>query len=103
MGTYTAHWKEHRRRSIRGLRIVFAWFVLGLPATALVCFGVEQVTGDYPAYLQIGLLLAWLVVFTMMVLRFGKVTCPKCNLQFVQGRGVSRCPGCGLLIGPEEP
>ena len=103
MGTYTAHWKEHRRRSIRGLLYVLAWFALALPATAGICLLVERSTGAYPAPLQIGLLLAWLVGFTLLVLRFGRTACPKCGTIFVQGRGVSRCPACGLGIGQDEP
>lgn len=103
MGRYTAHWQEHRRRSIRGLVYVLLWFVLALPAVAAISFGVERVTGEFPAGLLIGLLLAWLVGFTVMVLRFGKVTCPKCNARFTQGRGVTRCLACGLGIGQEEP
>jgi len=103
MGTYTAHWKQHKRRSIQGLIYVLLWFVLGLPAIAAICLGVERRTGEYPGYLNAGLLVLWLVVFTVMVLRFSKVSCPKCSHRFSQGKWVTKCPECGLGIGQEEP
>ena len=102
MGTYTAHWQQHRRRSIRGTIYVLLWLVLGLAAIAGICIGVEHLTGEYPAYLNIGLLVVWLVVFTAMVLRFSKVTCPKCSHRFSHGKWVTKCPQCGLGIGQED-
>ena len=102
MGTYTEHWRQHRRRSIRGLVYVLLWLVLGLGAIALTCFAVQQRTGEYPAYLNAGLFGVWLVVFTRMSLRYSKVSCPRCQHRFSHGKWVTRCPGCGLGIGQEE-
>ena len=79
------------------------WLALALPATALICLGVQRLTGEYPGYLHVGLLLVWLVGFTVMVLRFAKVSCPKCGARFSHGKWVTRCPECGLGIGQEEP
>ena len=88
-------------------KLLVAWAILlgaglAFSAIALICLGVQDLTGEYPGYLNAGLLLLWLVVFTVMVLRFSKVTCPKCSHHFSQGKWVVRCPECGLGIGQED-
>ena len=103
MGTYTEHWMKHKRRSIRGLLWVLLLFVVGLPFTALVAIGMERITGSYPAYLHLILLLFWLIVFTILVIRFSRVVCPRCNEHYSHGKWVLSCPKCGLRIGQEEP
>src|SRR6187402_1077772 len=103
MGTYTEHWKEHKRNGVRGLVCTLLWFVVGLPVTALVSLGVERLTGTYPAYLHVVLILIWLVVFTAMVLRFSRVVCPRCNERYSHGKWVYSCPRCALRINQDEP
>ena len=103
MGTYTDHWQTHRRTGRRGTLVVLAWLVVGLPLTAVVALGVERLTGSYPGYLHAGLIALWLVVFTVLVLRFSRVLCPRCGTRYSLGKWVMRCPSCGLAIGQEEP
>jgi hypothetical protein len=103
MGTYTEHWKQHRRRGLKGTLYALLWLIIGLPCTALVALGVERLTGDYPCYLHAGLIVLWLIAFTATILRYSKVTCPRCDTTFSQGKWVTRCPKCGLGIGQEDP
>jgi hypothetical protein len=103
MGTYTEHWKQYRKRNIRGVVYVLLMLVIGLPVTALISLGVEQLTGEYPAYLHVGLIVIWLVVFTMLILRYSRVLCPRCGTQYTHGRGLADCPKCGLKMLQEDP
>jgi hypothetical protein len=103
MGTYTEHWKEHKRKGVRGVIYTLLWLIVGLPVTALISLGVERLTGSYPGYLHFGLLLVWLVVFTNMVLRFSRVICPRCGTRYSQGKWVYGCPKCSLRIHQDEP
>jgi len=73
MGIYTEHWKNYRRNSVRAVFHLFALILVGLPFSALVALGVQRITGTYPAYLHIGLLLVWLVLFTAAAVRYSRV------------------------------
>ena len=103
MGTYTAHWQQHQRMVRRATLQSLAWIALGLPATALVAFGVGRVTGGYPVYLHIALLVAWLIVLIRIALRSSRVTCPKCGTDYARGKWAIPCPNCGLPMLQEEP
>jgi hypothetical protein len=103
MGTYTAHWKEHQRMVRRATLQALAWIVLGLPAVVLITLGVQRVTGEYPVFLQIALLLAWLVVLVTIVLRSSRVLCPRCGTNYARGKWAIPCPNCGLPMLQEEP
>ena len=103
MGTYTEHWKQYKKRNIKGFMYVVLMLVVALPATALISLGVEQLTGEYPAYLHIGLLAIWLVGLIMLALRFSRVICPRCDTRYTQGKGRADCPNCGLRMLQEDP
>jgi tellurite resistance protein TehA-like permease len=103
MGAYTEHWNQHKKRNVRGMLYVLLLLVVGLPVTALIPLGIEQLTGDYPVYIQLALLVVWLVVFTMMIIRFSRATCPRCGAQYTHGRGLVDCPQCGLRMLQEDP
>ncbi len=103
MGTYTEHWNNYKRNSVRGLLYLLLLFIVGLPATALVAIGIEQLTSSYPIYLHVGLLLVWLVMFTMLLVRYSRVICPRCDAQYSRGKGLCNCPKCGLRMLQDEP
>ena len=103
MGIYTEHWNQHKKRNIRGLLYVLLMLVVALPATALISLGVEKLTGEYPAYLHIALLVIWLVGLTMLALRSSRVICPRCGTQYSHGKGLADCPKCGLRMLQEDP
>ncbi|MET0280854.1 MAG: hypothetical protein ABW278_06965 [Steroidobacteraceae bacterium] len=103
MGTYTGHWNQYKRDSIRGVIRLLLLFAVGLPLTVLIALGVQRLTGSYPAYLHIGLLLLWLVSFTVLAVRHSRVLCPKCGTQYSRGKGLCNCPKCGLRMLQEEP
>ena len=103
MGTYTAHWAEYKKHSLRGLCYLGLLVVLGLPATGLVAYGVNQLTGEYPFYLHFGLLVAWLFAFTWVAIHYSRVTCPRCRTKYARGKWLSNCPRCGLRMLQDEP
>ena len=103
MGAYTAHWDAFRKNSLKGLCYLGLLLVLGLPGTALVAYGVNQLTGEYPFYLHLGLLSVWLVAFTWLAIRYSRVICPRCRTQYSRGKWLSNCPRCGLRMLQDEP
>lgn len=103
MGTYTDDWNKYKRDNIRGVVRLLLLFVVGLPLTVLVALGVQWLTGSYPAYLHIGLLLLWLVSFTLLAVRHSRVVCPRCSTQYSRGKWLSNCPQCGLRMLQDEP
>jgi hypothetical protein len=103
MGMYTEHWNNYKRNSVEGMLYLPLLFVLGLPFTALVAIGVERWSGRYPIVLHVGLLLVWLVVFTMLLVRYSRVSCPRCGTQYSRGKGLCDCPKCGLRMLQDEP
>ena len=103
MGIYSRHWQAYKRESLRGLLYLALLLVVGLPATALVALGVGRITGINPVYLQLGLLIVWLVVFTLVALRYSRVTCPRCNTVYSRGKGLCNCPQCALRMLQDEP
>lgn len=98
MGPYTAHWQEHARRVRRGVFRILLLVVLGLPATVLLSFAVGTFTDEYPVWVQIPASLVWLVAFTVMAVRYSRVTCPRCARVYTQGKGLATCPQCGLTM-----
>jgi len=103
MGTYTAHWAEYKKDGLRGLCYLGLLVIIGLPATALVAYGVSQVTGEYPFYLHLGLLAVWLFAFVRLAIRYSRVTCPRCATKYSRGKGLCNCPRCGLRMLQDEP
>jgi hypothetical protein len=103
MGIYTEHWNQYKKRNIRGVLYGMLMLVIALPATALISLGVEELTGEYPAYLHIGLLVIWLIVLTMLILRYSRIICPRCSTQYTHGKGLADCPKCGLRMLQEDP
>src|SRR5690349_4151590 len=103
MGTYTAHWEEYKKNSVRGLCYLGLLVVLGLPGTALVAYGVDQITGAYPFNLHLGLLVAWLFAFAWLAIHASRVICPRCRAKYSRGKGLSNCPQCGLRMLQDEP
>jgi hypothetical protein len=103
LGTYSAHWEAYKKQSLRWLVRLALLIVVGLPATALVAFAVERVTGTFPAYLQLGLLAIWLVALIVAATRASRVTCPRCATVYARGKGLCNCPQCGLRLLQEEP
>lgn len=103
MGQYSEHWKNYRRDSARGTFYLLALIALGLPSTAALAFAVQRFTGNYPAYVHIGLLLLWLVTFAAVAVRYSRVVCPKCATIYSRGKGLCNCPRCGLRMLQEEP
>lgn len=103
MGQYTEHWQAVARSQKRDLVAMALLFCVGLPATALLGFGIQWWTGEYPVWIHLGALLAWLVAFTRLALRSARVTCPRCATVYSRGRSVCNCPTCGLRLFQENP
>jgi len=103
MGTYTAHWTEYKKNSLRGLCYLGLLIAVGLPATALVAYGVGQWTGEYPFYLHLGLLVTWLVALIWLAVHYSRMTCPRCRTNYSRGKGLCNCPRCGLRMLQDEP
>lgn len=103
MGMYSEHWNDYRKESLKGLWTLGLLVALGLPGSARVAWGVSQFTGDYPFVLHAGLLIAWLVAFTLLAIRYSRVTCPRCRTTYSRGRWPSNCPRCGLRMLQDDP
>lgn len=103
MGLYTEHWNRYKRDSVRGVVQLLLLIALGLPATALVAVGVQALTGSYPIWLHLPLLVAWLIAFTMLAVRHSRVICPRCATRYSRGRSLCNCPRCGLRMLQEDP
>ena len=103
MGTYTDHWNRYKRESVRGVIRLMLLLGVGLPLTALVALGVQRLTGEYPFHLHISLLIAWLVAFTALAVRYSRVVCPRCDEKYSRGRWLCDCPKCGLRMLQDEP
>lgn len=103
MGIYTEHWSNYKRRSVRGIVHLLLLLAVGLPLTVLVAIGVERLTGSYPIYLHVGLLLLWLVFFTLLAVRYSRVSCPRCDATYSRGKGLCNCPKCGLRMLQDDP
>jgi len=103
MGTYSRHWEKYKKQSLKWLVYLGLLIVVGLPSTALIAFAVGRVTGDFPAYLQLGMLAVWLVVLVFTALRASRVICPRCDNVYSRGKYLSNCPKCGLRMLQEDP
>lgn len=103
MGIYSAHWNDYRKESRKGVFHLALLLVLGLPGTALVAYGVGQFTGEYPFHVHAGLLVAWLVAFASLAIRYSRVVCPRCRARYSRGKWLSNCPQCGLRMLQEDP
>jgi cation transporter-like permease len=103
MGTYTEHWNTYLGESKRNTVVALLFLVFGLPATAVIAYLVGLVTGEYPVLVQVGLLVVWLVVFTVHVLRSTRIVCPRCATTYGQSKWQRACPSCSLPILQEEP
>ena len=102
MGIYSEHWDKYKKESRKNLLLLGLLIVLGLPATAVLAFFASRFTGEYPFYLHAGLLVAWLVVFTLLAIRSSRVICPRCDTTYSRGKGLSNCPQCGLRMLQDE-
>jgi hypothetical protein len=103
MGQYTAHWQAYAKSQKRDLLSFALLFGLGLPATALLSFGLQRLTGEYPVWIHLSALLVWLLAFTRLVLRGVRVTCPRCATVYSRGKYLCDCPSCGLRMLQEDP
>lgn len=103
MGIYTEHWKSYKRNSVRGILYMFVVVVVGLPFTVLVALGGERLTGSYPFYLHVGLLLLWLVIFTVVAIRYSRVVSPRCHTTYSRGKWLCNGPKCGLRMLQDAP
>jgi hypothetical protein len=105
MGLYTQQWDQYKKHNVRGILNVFLLIIVGLPVTILLPLGLQELTGgDYPVYLQLGLLVIWLAGFTMLVIRYSYVMCPRCGTRYSKhNRGITACPQCGLRLLQEDP
>lgn len=102
MGLYTDHWKRYRRSSAWGLLRAFSMIGVGLPAIAFVGYALSKST-ELAIPIEIALLIAWLVVFTRMMLRQSRVQCPRCSEIYSRGKGLCNCPKCGLRLLDDGP
>jgi len=103
MGHYSAHWEAYRKESRKGVCRLGLLVGLGLPATALVAYGVGQLTGEYPIRLHLGLLVVWLVATTLVAIRYSRVRCPRCGTTYTRGKWLCDCPQCGLRMLQDDP
>lgn len=103
MGRYTDHWRAYAKSQRRYLLLLALLFGIGLPATALLGFGLEWLAGEYPIWIHLGALVAWLVAFTHLALRSARVTCPRCGTGYSRGRSLCDCPSCGLRMLQDDP
>jgi len=103
MGIYSEHWEKYKKQSLNWLVRLGLLVVIGLPALVLAALAVGRVTGNSPAYFQLGLLAVWLIAFTWTALLSSRVVCPRCNTQYSRGKGLSNCPHCGLRMLQDEP
>jgi len=103
MGLYSAHWEAYRKESRKGVCYLGLLVGLGLPATALVAFGVGRLTGGYPIRLHLGLLVVWLVATTLVAIRYSRVRCPRCGTTYTRGKWLCDCPQCGLRMLQDDP
>ena len=103
MGTYTEHWEQHKQFQRKGLvrillLLIGAFAVQGLTAYLLNVFDVYSLD-----WLHAVIMVVWLIIIIPAIIRYSRVTCPRCQNVFVQGKGVSACDKCGLRILQEEP
>lgn len=103
MGSYTEHWNQYKRQSVRGVVYLLLLFAVGLPLTAIAALGVQKLTGTYPFHFHISLLIVWLVSFTVLAVRYSRVVCPRCNAKYSRGRWLCDCPRCGLRMLQDDP
>ncbi len=70
--------------------------MVGLPATALVAYGVNRSTGEYPGYLHFGLLAVWLIAFIAHVIRYSRMNRPRCRnsgIRVAKSSSIARTAG----------
>ena len=103
MGLYTDHWNRYKRDSIRGVVRLLVLIGVGLPATALIAVVVQRLSGSYPIWLHLPLLVIWLVAFTVLAVRHSRVVCPCCGTRYARGRGLCNCPSCDLRMLQDDP
>jgi hypothetical protein len=103
MGKYTEHWDRYKQESKKQTIVLLLLIAIGLPGTALVAYLISLVTGEYPALIHLGMLGAWLVLFTTLAVRASKVVCPQCGTVYSRGKSLSNCPHCGLRMLQDEP
>ena len=103
MGMYTEHWNSYKRNSVRGVIYLLLLIAVGLPFTALVALGGKRLTGSYPIHLHIGLLALWIIAFTVLAIRYSRVSCPRCGTTYSRGKWLCNCPKCGLRMLQDEP
>ncbi len=103
MGTYTEYWNTYQRESKKNALLAVLFLIVGLPATAVIAWLVGLVTGEYPVLVQVGLIVVWLVVFTVHVLRSTRITCPRCSTKYGQSKWQRQCPSCALAILEDGP
>jgi hypothetical protein len=104
MGTYTEYWNTYQRRTRRNTLLILLFVAVGLPATAGIAWLVGKARGgDYPAGVQIALIVAWLVALTVFVLRSSRIDCPRCATRYTHTKAQRQCPSCALKILQGEP
>lgn len=102
MGAYTEHWDRYKKRNIKGTLYALLLFAVGLPAVALVGMWLEPFdTSDTAVF--VGLLVLWLSALTILLVRFSKVVCPRCQTNYSRGKFLANCPQCGLRMLQEDP
>lgn len=100
MGQYTEHWEKYKRASARDTFRLLR-LILCVPVIGLVGLGLSQVT-DWAVPVLIGLLVAWLCVFTLFCVRASRVLCPQCSKVYSRGKYLCNCPHCGLRMLQED-
>lgn len=102
MGAYTEHWERHKKRSVRGVLYALLVIAVGVPSAAVVGMLLEPLDSIDTCVL-IALLVGSLIAFTIILIRFSKVLCPRCQTEYSRGKFVTNCPKCGLRMLQENP
>ena len=102
MGLYTDHWARYRQQSNRRTLQALLVVGVGLPATAACGYLLSPLTNVRTAVL-VAIATAWLVTFTLLVLRGSRVDCPRCLTRYARGKLLFNCPRCGLRMLQEDP
>src|ERR1044071_4887510 len=102
MGAYTEHGERYSKRNARGVLYALLVVGVGLPTAAGVGMLLEPMdTVDLVIF--VGVLVLWLITLTMVLIRFSKVSCPRCQTQSSRGKYLTKCPSCDLRMLQEEP
>jgi MFS-type transporter involved in bile tolerance (Atg22 family) len=103
MGIYTAQWAEQRKTAKKNIVKFLILFVVALPIAVLASYLAERFSLQPAIVFLLAPLLAWLIAFTVLVVKSSRMICPRCSTRYSRGKYLSNCPKCDLRMFQEDP